>query len=129
MAIFFACFIRKSDHDKEAAEYLDDNIELNLGDDEEYLQSINARSTPFSHRSYTRVNRLAKEELNHIRQQRLRELKMWSMIQEMLSYFCFLCLLYSVSYSNLNPNEFYQVDHLKKFILNSRQSNLDYTKV
>jgi hypothetical protein len=37
MSIFFACFIRKSDVDKEAAEYLDDNF--NLDDDEEYLYS------------------------------------------------------------------------------------------
>ncbi len=36
LAIFFACFIRMSDTDEEAAEYLDDNT----NDDEEYLHSI-----------------------------------------------------------------------------------------
>ncbi len=39
LAIFFSCFIRKSDNDKEAAEYLEDNFDLDLNDDEEYLQS------------------------------------------------------------------------------------------
>ena len=38
LAIFFACFCRKSDDDKEAKEYLsEEQIELN--DDEEYLHS------------------------------------------------------------------------------------------
>ena len=39
LAIFFSCFIQKSHHDEEAAEYLEDNLDLDLGDDEEYLQS------------------------------------------------------------------------------------------
>jgi hypothetical protein len=37
MAIFFAFFIRNSDKDKEAAEYLDNDNGLELGTDEEYL--------------------------------------------------------------------------------------------
>ena len=40
MVIFFAYFIRNSDHDKETGEYLDDNINLDLANDEEYFHSI-----------------------------------------------------------------------------------------
>jgi hypothetical protein len=40
LAIFFACFIRKSDDDEEAAEYLDNDTYSNLNNDEEYLYSI-----------------------------------------------------------------------------------------
>jgi hypothetical protein len=40
LAILFACFIRKLDNDKEAAEYLDNDANICLYDDEEYLQSI-----------------------------------------------------------------------------------------
>ncbi len=36
LAIFFTCFCRKTDDDKEASEYLEDH-QLELGDDEEYL--------------------------------------------------------------------------------------------
>jgi hypothetical protein len=54
---------------------------------------------------------------------------MWSIIREILTYLCFLSLLYSVTYSNLNPNGFYEVNHLKKFILNSREIDEDYTTV
>ncbi len=39
LAIFFSYFIRKSDNDKEASEYLEENFDLDLNDDEEYLQS------------------------------------------------------------------------------------------
>lgn len=39
LAIFFAFFCRKSDDDKEANGYLDDN-QINLDTDEEYFHSI-----------------------------------------------------------------------------------------
>jgi hypothetical protein len=64
-----------------------------------------------------------------LRDERLKELKMWSIIREILTYLCFLCLLNAIIYSNVNPNGFYEVNHLRKFILNSRQANEDYTKV
>jgi hypothetical protein len=37
LSIFFACFIRKSDHDEAAAEYLDEDPNVCLNNDEEYL--------------------------------------------------------------------------------------------
>jgi hypothetical protein len=40
LGIIFACFIRKRENDKEAAEYLDDDAYFDLNDDEEYLHSI-----------------------------------------------------------------------------------------
>ena len=39
LAIFFACFCRKSNDDKEANEFLDNN-QIDLDNDEEYLHSI-----------------------------------------------------------------------------------------
>ncbi|CAF1336506.1 unnamed protein product [Adineta steineri] len=69
LAIFFAFFIRKSDKDNEAAEYLDDNIDLNHN--EEYLHS---KESPFIYRSQTRNVRLNESELACIRDQRLKEI-------------------------------------------------------
>lgn len=43
MAIFFAFFMRKSDKDKEAAEYLDNDNDLQLNTDEDYLHPIEVR--------------------------------------------------------------------------------------
>jgi hypothetical protein len=54
---------------------------------------------------------------------------MWSIIREIFIYLCFLCFLNVITYSNMNSNGFYQVNHLRKFILNKRQSDQDYTKV
>jgi hypothetical protein len=64
-----------------------------------------------------------------LRDQRLKELKMYSLIREMLIYICFICLLNVVIYSNVNSNRFDQVNHLRKFILNSREFDKDFTKV
>jgi hypothetical protein len=54
---------------------------------------------------------------------------MWSIIREIFIYLCFLCFLNVITYSNMNSNGFYQVNHLRKFILNKRQIDQDYTKV
>jgi hypothetical protein len=76
-----------------------------------------------------RVNRLDQSQVVWARDQRLKELQMWSIIREVLTYLTFLSLLYFITYSNVNSNSFYQVNHLRKFFLNSRQIDNDYTKV
>jgi hypothetical protein len=54
---------------------------------------------------------------------------MWSVIRETLIYLCFVLILCLITYSNRNQNSFLQVNHLRKFFLNTRQLNQDYTKV
>jgi hypothetical protein len=54
---------------------------------------------------------------------------MWSIIREILTYLTFLSLLYFITYSNINSNAFYQVQHLRKFILNTREIDNDYRKI
>ncbi len=54
---------------------------------------------------------------------------MWSIIRETFIYLCFLSLLCIVTYSNRQPNSFLQVDHLRKYFLNLRQIDSDYTEV
>ena len=126
LAVFFACFCRKSDDDKQAKEHLDDDP-IDLDDDEEYLHS---KPKPFFiYRRPTQTNRLNEAEVADARQQRLKEICMWSIIREALTYICFLSLLFSITYSNQNPNSFLEVNHLRKYFLNSRQNDLDYTKV
>ncbi len=83
----------------------------------------------FTYRSPIRANRLTKAEVACARQQRLKELQMWSIIREIFIYSCFLSLLYIVTYSNHQSNSFIQVNHLRKYFLNSRQIDCDYTQV
>jgi hypothetical protein len=54
---------------------------------------------------------------------------MWTIIQEGLIYLAFLSVLFIITYSNENLNSFLQVNHLRKYLLNTRQIDCDYTKV
>jgi hypothetical protein len=83
----------------------------------------------FIYRPPIRTNRLNEAEVVSARHQRLKEIHMWSIIRETFIYLLFLSSLFILTYSNQNSNSFYQVDHLTKYFHNSRQINLDYTKV
>ncbi len=83
----------------------------------------------FINRSHTRANRLNKAELAEARNRRLKDVHMWSIIREVLSYSCFLWILFVTAYSNRDSNAFLQVNHLRHFFLNIGHSSYDYTKV
>ncbi len=83
----------------------------------------------FTYRSPIRANRLTKAEVACARRQRLNELRMWSIIREIFIYLFFLSLLYIVTYSNQQSNSSVQVEHLRKYLLNLRQIDCDYTQV
>ncbi|CAF0948943.1 unnamed protein product [Adineta ricciae] len=127
LVIIFAYFCRKFDDDKEADGYLDDE-HIHLDTDEEYLHSMKGNLLVTSQRT-VRANRLNESEVLCARKRRLKEIQMWSVLREALIYMCFLSLLYLVSYSNYQSNAFFQVKHLRSFLLNPRQDDLDYTKV
>ncbi len=127
MAIFFAFFCRKSNDDKEANEYLDDN-QINLDNDEEYLHLTGNKSL-FTYRPRVRIDRLNQAQIALARHQRLKEIQMWSLIREASMYICFLTVLTVLVYSNRRVDSFLQVDHFRKYFLNSRQIGLDYTQV
>jgi hypothetical protein len=85
--------------------------------------------SPFTYQPRTRANRLDKIELTYARNYRLKEIQMWKIIKEVLTYLCFLSMLYAVIYSNVHQNAFLEVNHLRKFFLNTRSIDQDYTKV
>ncbi|CAF1401522.1 unnamed protein product [Adineta steineri] len=126
LAIFFAFFIRKSDKDNEEAEYLDDNDDFDLNHNEEYIHS---RESPFTYRSQISNDRLNEGELAWARDQRLKEIRMWAIIREIVFYFYFLILIYLMTYINMNSNAFFQVNHLRNYFLNTNQIDSDYTKI
>ena len=93
-----------------------------------YQRSFQNNSV-FISRAHTRADRLTKYEVEEARSLRMRDLQMWSIIQEVLTHLCFLWILYTLSYSNRNENAFRQVNHLRQFFLNLEHDNHDYTKV
>jgi hypothetical protein len=80
-------------------------------------------------RSTNHVNRLDESEVAYARQERLKDVQMWSIIREFVLYFIFLSLIFMITYSNHDQNSFLQVNHLRKYFLNTRQVDMDYTKV
>ncbi|CAF1313923.1 unnamed protein product [Adineta ricciae] len=130
LAIIFALFIRNTNKDQQAAEFIDDDNEdhPHLNNDEQYLHSLDNQS-PFNHRSKTQANRLNQAELAYIRDRRLKEIQMWSIIREIFTYLTFLALLYVITYSNINQHAFYEVQHLRQFFHNSRQIDNNYIQL
>ncbi len=94
LAIFFAFFCRKSDDDKEANEHLDENP-IDLDNNEEYIHSNEVGL--FIYQPSIRINRLTEAEVICARNQRLKEIYMWSIIRETLTYLCFLSFLSAVA--------------------------------
>lgn len=112
LSIVFICLCRKSDDDQTANEYLDEN-QLDLDDNEEYLHS---KIEPiFISRSKIPTTRLDETELELARQDRLKEIRMWSVIRETLTYLIFLSLIFAITYSHRTTDTFQQVNHLRKY--------------
>ncbi|UJR06735.1 hypothetical protein I4U23_011024 [Adineta vaga] len=126
LMIVFAFFCRKSQDDREAMEYLDEN-ELYLDRDEEYLHDNN--SLLIDPRPTIKHTRLTDTEVVSARQRRLKEIQMWSILRESFLYLIFFSTLSVLIYSQTQFNSFLQVDHLRKYLFNSRQSDLDYNQI
>ena len=83
--------------------------------------------SPFDHRSTSqRVRRLDRDELAMMREQRLNEIRMWSVLREISASLLFLGLLFIVAYAHVNPAASQQVHHLRRFVLNSRSTDSDF---
>lgn len=126
LAIFFSLFCQNLNDEKEEREYIDDG-QVQLDPDEIYLHKI--KDTLFSSRKPKRVDRLNKTELAYAREKRLKDVEMWSIIQEFIIYAIFFILVCLITYADRESNSFYQVQHLQKYFLNTRQENIDYTQV
>ncbi|CAF1131898.1 unnamed protein product [Adineta steineri] len=128
LAIFFICFCRNSKDEKETSEYINEDDEFNISNDEEYLHSLESYSL-FSSQSRKSINRLNENEVIYARDQRLKEIQMWAIIREFFIYFIFAILVFIITYSNREQNSFFQVNHLRAYLLNQRQTTVDYTKI
>ncbi|CAF4106163.1 unnamed protein product, partial [Adineta steineri] len=128
LAIFFICFCRNSKDDKETSEYINEDDKFNISNDDEYLHSLEYHSL-FSSQSRKSINRLNENEVAYARDQRLKEIQMWAIIREYLIYFIFAILVFVITYSNREQHSFFQVNHLRSYFLNQRQTTADYTNI
>ena len=72
---------------------------------------------------------MTKEELVYARQERWKDIHMWSIIRESLTYLCFLILLCLITYSHDRSNAYFQVNHLRKYFLNSTDIRTDEIRI
>jgi hypothetical protein len=54
---------------------------------------------------------------------------MWKFTLEFLTYSTFVCVLYVISYSNHNSDEYHQVQHLRRFFLNTEYTSNNFAEV
>jgi len=108
LAIFFACFCRKSDKDREADEYL-----IEIDDNDEYLHQRRTKEFYAIYHPTIEPNRLNQYEINHARDQRMKEVHMWTFVSEAGVYIVFIVLLFVITYSNRTAAPFLQVQHLE----------------
>ncbi|CAF0947824.1 unnamed protein product [Adineta steineri] len=129
LAIFFICFCPNSNNEKETSEYInEDDDKFNLSNDEDYLHSPEYQSL-FSPQSRKSINRLNENEIAYARDQRLKEIQMWKIIREFLINLIFAILIFVITYSDREQHSFFQVNHLRAYFLNQRQTTVDYTKI
>ncbi|CAF1029872.1 unnamed protein product [Adineta ricciae] len=75
------------------------------------------------------VHCLNEGEIVRLRDERLRQMQMWSVIHGIMLYVCCLSLAYVLIYSSRDSNAFYQVHHLRRYFLNPTQADLDYKNI
>ena len=125
MAIFFAMMVRRDD-DEEIID--NDDEDIFLDSDEEYLHNMRDGSL-LTFRSKSGHIPLTQGEVAFARDRRLKQIRMWEIIRELLAYASFLWILYVVSYSNRDPNAYYLMKHLKHDLLNLNNATNDFTQV
>ncbi|CAF0957173.1 unnamed protein product, partial [Didymodactylos carnosus] len=121
-AIFFALIIRKDDDEL----HIEDEEDIYLEDDEEYMHMDLSLLSIRSKVGYVPLN---EAEIMEAREKRLKDIKMWDIICEIIAYGSFLWTLYVVSYSNRDPNANLIVQHLRNYFLNVDVPLVDYTNM
>ncbi|CAF0973552.1 unnamed protein product, partial [Brachionus calyciflorus] len=100
VALFFVLICRKYDESQDSQTDSDDNGE-SLNDMYTYSKfkySSDEKIEKFGMSSDAQI--LKASELQAAREQRLREVKIWDAVREIVIYFIFLCVLFTVCYTN-----------------------------
>ena len=109
LTIFFACFARRSlkDDDREAEGYIDEDesIYLNGGNEDDFQPTTN------------KIDRLSESQTQCARIVRLRELRMWKLVRDVLYQLFFIWIVFMINYLNRNDDNFLQVNHLRGYFL------------
>ncbi|XP_077979558.1 polycystin-2-like protein 2 [Glandiceps talaboti] len=125
IGLFIALVLKtpNADEDEDAEE---DEEDYELNEDEEWLHTKSAHE-PAKERKLA-YKPPDEKELSKAREQRVKEMKMYSIIREILFYIFFLWLLLIISYGNRDPNSYSYMEHLSTILMKDDPYN-DYMKV
>ena len=123
LTIILLFFCRNRTDEKEEKEYID---EIDLEFDENQQENID--SSLVTSLSTKQVNRLEKNEIDYAREQRLKEVRMWSILREFGICLLFLFLILSMTYANREENSYFQVAHFRNFFFDS-ETKFDYRRI
>ncbi|XP_022109894.1 polycystic kidney disease protein 1-like 2 [Acanthaster planci] len=105
VAMFIALIIKSPNADEEEGDVEEDEEDKELGKDEMWLHDF---SSPTQRKIAYKPPDPA--DLERIREQRMKELKMYNILREIAFYIVFLWTLMVFSYSNVDPFAFYMKD-------------------
>ncbi|XP_033630305.1 uncharacterized protein LOC117292387 [Asterias rubens] len=123
VAIFISLIIKSPNVDEEGGEEEEEEEDCHLGKDEMWLHDL---SSPLQRNSSYKPPNCA--DLERLREQRIKELKMYNIIREICFYIVFLWTLMVVSYSNVDPLAFFMKDQYTK-VLNNADGLNSFDKV
>ncbi|GFN94979.1 polycystic kidney disease protein 1-like 2 [Plakobranchus ocellatus] len=69
------------------------------------------------------------EQLEQIRTQRLKEVKMWAVIREILFYCIFIVVLLALSHKNRGPDNFWYKDTMYRTFITSSDTSVNFEKI
>ena len=102
MAVFFALVVKKPD--KGEFEITDEALQL--AEDEEWLYAASGKTGEPNKK--VKLLPLDQARLLAMRNARMKERKMYSVLREVVFFYLFLCLLLTIAYSHRDPTAFFQ---------------------
>ncbi|XP_030841939.1 polycystic kidney disease protein 1-like 2 [Strongylocentrotus purpuratus] len=103
LATFIACIVKSPNADEDT-EMEEDEEEFDLGNDEEYLHTVSGSvSTKKRKLPYKPPD---PEALERAREQRVKEIKMYSIFREIFFYVVYLWVVLVISYGNSDPSAY-----------------------
>ncbi|XP_013386314.1 uncharacterized protein LOC106155845 [Lingula anatina] len=127
LAIFFSMIIKKVDEDEEEEEGQEDEEDPQLQHDELLLHPPDTYGA-------AKPRKIAYKPpdptlLEQARENRLKELRMYDILREIIFYSVFVWMLLVISYGNRDPYNFYLREHMENEFVFKGHTTIDFTKL
>lgn len=132
-AIILSTLFKSPDSDVDEGEEDEEELDLELGADEEWLHTLAGRSPTGGRRGKKDRSKMYRPPnltaLEKAKLERLKEIKMAIILKEIGSYLFFLWILIVLSYGNRDPNAFLMKDTLKSTFIMGANTGTSFADV